>query len=135
VLSSRRSQVGEEKKKAKKRKKSLIGKQKKDKKKRNRVRRHSGTRWLIVPLSVDRSRPTLSSLFVPRFRSVCVSVFGLVCIIMARWWLFSINLVITTFFIIVTFNAERNHHDSIIQLLKDPEQLQIIHAMLKNYKG
>lgn len=99
------------------------------------MRRHSGARCLIVPLSVGRSRPTLSSLFVPRFSSVCVSVFELVCI-MARWRLFSIALVVTTFFIIATVNAQRlHHHNSITQLLKDPERLEIVHAMLKKYKG
>ena len=55
---------------------------------------------------------------------------------MARWWFFSSALAITTFLIIVSIvNAERHHRDSIIQLLKDPEQLEIVHAMLKNYKG
>ena len=65
----------------------------------------------------------------------CLGLFGLVCI-MARWWFFSSALAITTFLIIVSIvNAERHHRDSIIQLLKDPEQLEIVHAMLKNYKG
>ena len=131
-ISSRLRLEEKNKKKAKK-----LNRETKDEKKRppkNGVRRHSGTRCLIVPLSVGRSRPLLSSLFVPRFSSVCVSVFGLVCI-MARWRVFSIALFITTFFILATVNAERHHPDSITQLLKDPERLEIVHAMLKKYKG
>ncbi|XP_046436858.1 uncharacterized protein LOC124188339 isoform X1 [Daphnia pulex] len=55
---------------------------------------------------------------------------------MARWRLVSIALVVTTFFIIATVNAQRlHHHDSITQLLKDPERLEIVHAMLKKYKA
>ena len=85
--------------------------------------------------SADLDLPSLLCCLFLVFASVCANVFGLVCI-MARWWFFSSALAITTFLIIVSIvNAERHHRDSIIQLLKDPEQLEIVHAMLKNYKG
>ncbi|XP_057369207.1 uncharacterized protein LOC130690215 [Daphnia carinata] len=65
---------------------------------------------------------------------MCVRVFRLVSI-MARWWLCSIIVLLTMFLSIVIVKAERHHSDSIVQLLKERDQLEVAHAMLRNYKA
>ena len=53
---------------------------------------------------------------------------------MARCWrICPIVLILTSFLLIV--HAHRHHHESLHQLIKDQEQIQVAEAMLRNYQG
>ncbi len=82
---------------------------------------------LIVRLSVGRSRPPLS---------VCSRVSGRVWAkkkkTMARFWC-PIVFIFASFLIIV--HAQRHHHQSLLELIKNPEQIHVVDSMLRNYQG